>query len=229
MASVTIVPDSIAAVNYDAWTISGGSTKHGNMSDASDSTTVFSTDMAELRQGFFWQDVPAAASIDSWTFTTRASNNTDNHPWRIYFRVSGADDDSNTQANFPIGSFGNLDTLHTDGFDLPKTPTNFNAAEVGLIRLATADPNALSVADFKNVVVYTPPSGGFVWLVSGWLPILMNVASHALTQSDILSILSSRRIRLEGGKHEYRQLIPTQPWEFSELSRLFLVRPRFAF
>lgn len=59
------------------------------------------------------------------------------------------------------------------------------------------------------------PSGGFVWLLSSWLPPLLAVASHGLTKLDVITILRSMKTR------------PSSDEDVRRLLEAFAVRPRF--
>jgi len=219
MAVATIEPNDVTGITYDAWPRTGGTTKVDVMTDGSDITFVNSTGTSEVRQGWFWTDILGAAKLDAFTFTWRGQNNTANHAWRMFIRIGGADDDSVTGTNFPIGSFADRTLGDADGLTIPS-PGNFNAAEIGIIRLAGAAVNSLTASKASASVTYTPAAGGFAYLMGCWLPPLLAVASHGLALSDLAQFLSTFKVRPGGSNTRY---------ELDTVRRLYLVRPRFAF
>ena len=215
MAAITIIPDSVAGLTYDAFPRTGGSTKVDVMSDASNATLVSHAGTGAARQGWFWENVPGSSSIDGFDLNFTGNNNTANHTWRGFLRYGGGDNDSGNATNFPIGSWAER-TI--SDWDTP-TPAEFQAAEMGILKIAGADPNSLSVSETDCDVTFTPSGGGFILILAQWIPFLLPVARHGLTLRDMARALHSVL------PNERKIIRPTYLNELDVARKSLLVRP----
>lgn len=112
---------------------------------------------------------------------------------------------------------GHQDSWATDVNSNPWTVANFNATKWFYKKTNTGVNTNMRVTYGWMKATWLSASGGFVHLLSQWLPPLLAVASHGLLKSEVAQILASI-------KH-----VPSSKEDFTRTLGAFRVRPKFVF
>jgi hypothetical protein len=227
MPTETLLPDGITGVFKDLWTRTGGSTKWGVLTDASDATYL-SHGVVNERQNLNMASpvvlAGAVGSINSLTCTYRAKEDTTIELMVGFATQAGVNCEAAAQAL--TSSFAVYTSPAVgDPANACGTWTYANVLTADFTFRASTMAGTGYVSDlyctFDYVLVAT---GGFGFLMSSCLPPLLaamgqGLASHGLSFSEIYTIL----------KRAKNNVLPSNMDDFLYLRELLQVRPRYAF
>lgn len=93
-----------------------------------------------------------------------------------------------------------------------------NATEIGVQSCNTGvGAEEVRCTYLRWVVVWTPAHGGYMWLLAGWIPPILAMASHCLSKFEIARILSSLKTR------------PSNDEDFARIIEAFRRRPVYGY
>jgi len=214
----TVILDPTGIGGNDQWTLSGGADKIVAVTLPDDEATTRIQATTDLfRQEYTMENMPADSNvINSFSMTTRASESAADASYR------------NTLVEGIARVFGSTNALttswvnYTDVFTTSPlgstwTPAIINTVEGGVEHVTDTGQFSRVTSLYMTVVYQTDDGEQFLMFLTSWLPPLLAVASHGLSDREIAWILRKMKVR------------PSDKWEFQKILRAFILRPRFMF
>lgn len=213
MPYITLRP---TAVEFSNWLNQGGADQVDSVyTDDDDAKYIYTEDMNKTAR-FTHGGMPPAASITSHYIRNKCRRSAGANGTKInnllYYAGNTSDEDKGAPAaNYTNYTSSNLAVPGGGTW----TSGIVNATKIGISTWFAGGDQIRDTYMYWSVT-YVPISGGYMWLLAGWLPPLIAMASHCLSKSDILTVLSSLKVQ------------PSSREDFARIIEAFRRRPVWA-